>query len=382
MLRRQLYVEQPNLKNLSYEQQLSNILSGFYTYAGGFSRIMNDLGNDAHEIIYNVEVLQKQWAKENHINLGDGEHWQLKIVIEQLKVMKPDVVYIQGTGLITTAYLESIQEQLPSIKLLVQYSGFPSGWDEISPKSLLLLGSPIMVQQAFNEGLKAHLVYHSFDQQLLTHINQSGTKYDFTFSGSSGFGWGDGHKSRFWELVKLAFNTPLELWLDEMEILHKQCNDNPFGNIVLKSEFTDNINYNLAEYPTPPCKLRYLLPPEKNNPSIHGIDYFQLMADSKISLHRHSDRQPIGAMRLFEATGSGTCLMTDNQENLSELFEPDKEIIAYDSVAECIEKINYLLEHEDERKKIAQAGQKRTLSEHLLQHRCEHIHDLILNALK
>ena len=43
-------------------------------------------------------------------------------------------------------------------------------------------------------------------------------------------------------------------------------------------------------------------------------------------------------MRLFEATGSGACLVTDWKENLGELFEPDVEVVTYRSVAECVKK--------------------------------------------
>jgi spore maturation protein CgeB len=69
-------------------------------------------------------------------------------------------------------------------------------------------------------------------------------------------------------------------------------------------------------------------------------------------------------MRLFEATGAGTCLLTDWKENLKDFFELDKEVSVFKSNEECLEKILYLLEHEDERKAIAQAGQKRTLTEY------------------
>ena len=60
----------------------------------------------------------------------------------------------------------------------------------------------------------------------------------------------------------------------------------------------------------------------------------------------------------------GALLMTDWKENLHELFEPGKEVVAYRNADECAELVRYYLEHEEERKAIADAGQQRTLREH------------------
>jgi len=84
---------------------------------------------------------------------------------------------------------------------------------------------------------------------------------------------------------------------------------------------------------------------------------------------------------LFEATGVGACLLTDWRENLSDLFEPDKEVLTYRSAAECVEKVNYILEHEDERLSIAAAGQLRTLREHTFDNRAARIDEIIRSVL-
>jgi len=69
-------------------------------------------------------------------------------------------------------------------------------------------------------------------------------------------------------------------------------------------------------------------------------------------------------MRLFEATGVGILLITDSKVNLNELFELGKEVVAYRSPEECVELVQYYLEHDREREDIARAGQERTLQEH------------------
>ncbi|MCW8932305.1 MAG: glycosyltransferase [Gammaproteobacteria bacterium] len=382
VMRRQLYIDRPELKNLSYDEQFEFTVSGFYSYLGSFGKEMERFGNETIELIFDSEFLQKQWAKENNITLDEGKHWQAKIIAEQLKKIQPDVIYLQGVLFIDSVFIESIRDQLPNLKLVVQHSGSPAGWERVHSDALLLVATPHMQEQAKENGLEAQLVYHGFDEQILKEIEKNKRQYDFSFVGSSGVGIMP-HNNRYWDLLKLAYNSPLQLWLDEKELVQSECLYSPFKKIELKDHFYNELDYNYKDYPNPPCKLNYLLPPEKKHISVHGLDYYQLLADSKMTFHRHGDLilNYSGAMRLFEATGVGTCLITDNQSNLSDTFEPDKEIVTYSSLPECVEKVNYLLEHPEEREAIALAGQQRNLKEHTIRHRCEQIHELITNKL-
>jgi spore maturation protein CgeB len=69
--------------------------------------------------------------------------------------------------------------------------------------------------------------------------------------------------------------------------------------------------------------------------------------------------------------------LTDNKSNLSTLFEPDREVVAFSNAEECAEKVRYLLEHESERKSIAQAGQRRTLRDHTFKQRAQQLDQII-----
>jgi spore maturation protein CgeB len=118
---------------------------------------------------------------------------------------------------------------------------------------------------------------------------------------------------------------------------------------------------------------------------------YEVLHRSRITLNRHAHINVRGRvatnvannMRLYEATGVGTCLLTEARDNLCEMFEPDREVMTYSDDADCVERIAHLLEHEAERLEIARAGQRRTLSDHtyaarmeellaLLQHHLEH----------
>ncbi len=82
-------------------------------------------------------------------------------------------------------------------------------------------------------------------------------------------------------------------------------------------------------------------------------------------------------MRLFEATGVGSCLLTDWKENLHELFAPDAEVLTYRTADEAVEKVEYILKNEAVRRQIAAAGQRRTLRDHNFDYRALQIDEII-----
>jgi len=97
-----------------------------------------------------------------------------------------------------------------------------------------------------------------------------------------------------------------------------------------------------------------------------GLDMFELLARSKIVLNRHINAAEGHAnnMRLYEATGTGALLLTDRGSNLSDLFEPGREVVVYEDAEDLVEKVDGYLADDAARMAIARAGQERTLREH------------------
>ena len=63
-------------------------------------------------------------------------------------------------------------------------------------------------------------------------------------------------------------------------------------------------------------------------------------------------------LRALDIMGCGGFLLSNYQEELKEFFSEDKELVMFYSLEDCLEKIDYYLDHEDERKHIATAGRK------------------------
>lgn len=80
-------------------------------------------------------------------------------------------------------------------------------------------------------------------------------------------------------------------------------------------------------------------------------------------------RIPMIKPRTFNCLAARSFVIIQMTHDLSEFYEIDKEIVAYSSVSELIQKIRYYLAHEEERERIAEAGHRRTLCDHTYEKR-------------
>ena len=102
--------------------------------------------------------------------------------------------------------------------------------------------------------------------------------------------------------------------------------------------------------------------------SLHGMPkVFHL---SKINLNMTIKPIKTGLpLRIFDIMGCGGFLMTNYQAELTDFFEIGKDLEAYSSLDELIDKCDYYLHHEDERRKIALQGHETICQYHTYPHR-------------
>jgi spore maturation protein CgeB len=113
-----------------------------------------------------------------------------------------------------------------------------------------------------------------------------------------------------------------------------------------------------------------------------AIGMYEVLARSRITLNVHIEAAETYAnnMRLYEGTGTGALLLTDRKQNLGDLFELGREVVAYDDADDLVEKIRHYLDDDRARAEIAAAGQARTLREHTYQRRVGELVDLLASA--
>lgn len=81
--------------------------------------------------------------------------------------------------------------------------------------------------------------------------------------------------------------------------------------------------------------------------------------------------------RVFEMGLSGTVMVCNAVEALHRYYEPGVEYVEFSSAEECSERIRYLLRNDSEREGMAQAYRRRTLAEHMWEHRWRSLFDTI-----
>ncbi|MCC6490070.1 MAG: glycosyltransferase [Candidatus Hydrogenedentes bacterium] len=115
-------------------------------------------------------------------------------------------------------------------------------------------------------------------------------------------------------------------------------------------------------------------------------DFSKIVAGSAINLNLHSSATHDGVdprcdainPRVFEIAACGGFQLCDPCVGLDALFDFEKELPVYRTLAELRGKIDYYLAHEDERLAIALAARQRVLREHTYEHRAQQMLDTIL----
>jgi spore maturation protein CgeB len=82
--------------------------------------------------------------------------------------------------------------------------------------------------------------------------------------------------------------------------------------------------------------------------------------------------------RVFEIAACGGFQLCDPCRGLDRLFDFETELPVYRDLAELRRKIDYFLEHEDERIAIARRARKRALRDHTYEQRAQRMLDCIL----
>jgi spore maturation protein CgeB len=388
-----VYVKHPELHSIPYQEQIRVLNHDTYAQSDSYSYYFKKLGYECEEIVSNVTPLQRSWAYENGVTWKSND-FQVSVTLEQVVRFSPDIVFMNDPISFDGAWFEELKLRCKTLKLIVGWCAHPGSDQSIlSCYDIVLSSSFPMVNQFRKAGLRAELLHHAFDPRLLTRIDPSiSPTIDVSFIGriilEKGF-----HNQRADLLEELSRSLHLEVYLPEggdsfLRRVRSRLRPAAYytTRILLRlgmnEQFIANLpGVGLAASWTEPPRVIHLS--RKIKPSVYGLEMYETLARSKVTLNTHGEIASswTGNMRLFEATGVGTCLVTDWKENLSELFSLDTEVVTYKSVHECIEKVQWLLKNSDQRKEIASAGQRRTLHDHTYANRVDELDSLFRNYL-
>jgi hypothetical protein len=374
-----LYAQHPDLGNRPYQEQMRLRYESLYGVADFYSSNLRALGHEAEDVYANNEGFQTQWAVEAGLSRADVEaasrshaplrNWMkqvarntgardlllhlrswfprrpalprrlYRILEAQIRRYRPDVLLNQSVDGLSGRFIREIK---PHVRLIVgQHAATVLPEEEdYGGYDLMVSSFPATVDWCRRRGLRALLSRLAFEPRVLSYLKPTGKEFELTFAGSLF----TVHGSR-------------------QRMLESLCDE--FPQLKVWTPGRDRIP------PSSPLRTRYA-------GTVWGREMYQVLHSSTMTLNHHGDVAPYANnLRLFEATGVGTFLVTDWKENLSDLFEPGKELVAYRSPGECADLIRYYLAHDDERDAIAQAGQKRTCRDHTYANRMKEFADVV-----
>lgn len=380
------YNMNPEIIKESYTSHCEILLADSTEFAASYTKFFRLNGFEASAIIVNDNLLQNKWLNENKTYKG-----KINIVFSQILKASPDILWIEDFRYISADLLDKIRTEVSSIKLIIAYHCAP--WNSMILQKLkkcdfVITCTPGLKQELETEGAKAYLVYHGFDDEIFMRMNAAPeTKtIDVLFSGS--ISQGIGYHSERLELISHLLERGINLSL----YLNLESNRKISLRIILfhLNSLLKVIGINKPEkyfklFESGKSRAEYYpanILKTVNKPE-YGTDMYRLIQNSRIVLNNHGEvaGDYAGNMRLFEATGAGSCLLTDNKSNLKDLFDIGNELVVYHDPEECAEKILWLLKNEEVRKNIAIAGQKRTLRCHTVDMRCKEIIEIINKEL-
>src|SRR3989344_1681478 len=73
--------------------------------------------------------------------------------------------------------------------------------------------------------------------------------------------------------------------------------------------------------------------------------------------------------RFFEIAGCGGFQLCEHRDEVGKFLEIGKEVVTFTDLGDLVQKIDYYLAHDDERKKIAERAEARAAREHTFEHR-------------
>jgi spore maturation protein CgeB len=322
----------PELADWSYADRHAHLMAQRFGTGDAYAVELRRLGCEVETVVLNAGPLQRQWALEHDVAAGScDQRWHGEVFAAQVRAFRPDVLYMQEQSIAGDTALQRVKPDTGAIVGQIACSLPPER--TFQHHDLIVSSWPPIVEHFRTAGKPAEGLRLGFDADALSDIADVQIAHDVTFVG----GLSPVHTDRIALLEELCKRVPINIFGHGVETL-------PSDSIIRRH----------------------------HRGSAWGLDLYRTLAASRCTVNVHGSISIAGQItthlannaRLYEATGAGPLLITDEKTNLSDLFDVEREIVTFRTPDECVERIRYYLDHEAERNRIAHNGQRRTLAQH------------------
>lgn len=383
----------PALEGRSVDEQQAALEQANGPFSAPMARELARLGWDSSELILGVPSIRAAWVREHGPlpEVPGVTDPDVRLAVGEILRRSPEVVVDINISALDRWTVPYLREHVPGLRQLVGRMGTTKRYHKAIHLDVAIVpcGTIADAIRPVMPG-SVRVLPHSFDPGLLGALPPRTVEHPIVFSGVLGPRYALRHEL----LMALLEATPIEAWIG----LRKGVRRTDDGRLdfgarrrSLRQELVTRLplpvlaagvrrsprldaafNLTLARRSGGRTDFPATLPdpwalfPERCHPPVSGTAYLELIRRSGIMVHRETDDLDGcgGALRLFEVTGAGAALLTDDSPMVRHLFDPDREVVTYRTVEEAVEKARWLLDHPDERERIAAAGHARTLRDH------------------
>ena len=344
-----LYPDQINLYNLSSEYELQSSLKILKKTQGWSHMIINGLKLIGHEV------------KPLLVLPGFSMSSQKKIFNEVYN-FKPDILIVENPRLLSHIQIQEIKDNLDECIFITHHcSKIKNAPIIFEHYDKVLCCSPYFYKSLPLSDEKKVIFYNACPDKgfeiVKKNLNQINNKC--TFFGSLYRNIHDKRKEYLSYL--LSKNVPIDVYSSSKG----STNLSPILNRINKFSFSKKFASYLNKLEELIFKLQYpnfknLFPPCFDEKMLRKLANYNCC----LNVHTKAANGYAANLRLFECASVGTCVITENFPNISELFEPDEEVLTYSSKEECFEKIQYCLNNPSFSRGIGAKAKLRALNEH------------------
>ncbi|RMH56679.1 MAG: glycosyltransferase family 1 protein [Candidatus Hydrogenedentota bacterium] len=344
------YRSHPELKTYPYKEQREVLLNSHFGWPGEVCSSLRRLGMDVEFVIANAVSLQTRWFEEHRPRNTLESSSAQEVVAHQIKAFRPDIVFCPALPRYSGRFFDELRPYYRHVVLWIGY--------EIPPRyefrncSAVCTSWPFLAKRFDPELRDVFHVKAGFDPNVLNEIGIIEKTRSITFVGSLS----ESHKRRA-EYLSTLIEEGVEV----------EC----FGKIDWHSS---DVRLRKSFEVIQPC----------HRGAVYGLEMYRILASSFVTINVHSEAAGAlaGNMRLFEATGVGACLVTEDAINIADFYVPNQEVVTYTSLENFVEVVRELAADKEKALAVGRRGQKRTLREHTTERMARRISSVFERVMK
>lgn len=340
------YTARPQLMEASYDTQINALLDDGFADPHIFTRPLREHGFETMQIVANNGISQGAWLREN--GGGAGKVDSAIATLQQIEKFAPDIVYTTDVETLHAGFFRRLAKKPP---VIAGWRGFPlKAETDLSCYDLILTSFDRIFEEAKAHGAKHVERFHpGFPENSPVLKEPRNIVWDVVISGT---------------------------------VTHQHLRRIQIIDMLAELSRDPAAPFNLGLF-MPNASFLSPFAQTLNRGARWAQDMLRLLRSARIVVNIDTDAfgaQPPN-MRLIEATGAGTFLLTSHHPELKNFFTPREEIETFRTPQELSSKILYFLSQPALCDEMAARAQTHCLADHGLSKRAAWFADLMRAAL-